>query len=98
MKRKSKHRGMSPLRRLAGCMDLPEFAVGLNECIEIWGGNTVQVEGAKGIHTYEKEIVKIHMKNYLLVIHGSDFDLAHFGDHTLRVTGQLKRIEWEGLA
>ena len=79
------------------CMDLPDFALGLDECIEIWGGNTVQVEGAKGIHTYEKETVKIHMKQYLLVIRGTDFDLAHFGDRTLRVTGRLKQIEWEGI-
>lgn len=94
MKRK-KFKGMSPIKRLAKGIDLPEFAIGLDECIEIWGGNMVQVEGAKGIHTYEKETVKIHMKKHLLVIRGEGFDLAHFGENTLRVTGTLKQIEWE---
>lgn len=94
MKRK-KSNEISPLKRLAKGIDLPEFALGKEECIEIWGGNTVQVEGAKGIHTYEKETVKIHMKDYLLVIRGEAFDLAHFGENTLRVTGRLKQIEWE---
>ncbi len=87
----------SPLKRMLRCMDLPAFALGLDECVEIWGGNTVQVEGAKGIHTYEPEVVKIYMKNYLLVIRGADFDLAHFGEGALRVTGTLKQIEWEGV-
>ncbi len=97
MKRKFKRRkrDVGAIRRFLKCMDLPEYACGLDECIEIWGGNTVQVEGARGIHTYEKELVKINMKNYLLVIHGSRFDLAHFGDGGLRVTGILKQIEWE---
>ncbi len=94
-RKKRKNRGANPVVRLMRCMDLPEFASGLDECIEIWGGNTVQVEGARGIHTYEKELVKISMKNYLLAITGSDFDLAHFGDGGLRVTGKLQRIEWE---
>ena len=94
MKRK-KSTGISPLKRLAKGIDLPEFAIGVDECIEIWGGNTVQVEGAKGIHTCERETVKIHMKNYLLVIRGAEFDLAHFGEKTLRVTGKLKQIDWE---
>lgn len=94
---KRKKQGVGPLKRFVHCMDLPEFAAGLDECIEIWGGNTVQVEGARGIHTYEKEVVKIHMKKYLLVIRGSDFDLAHFGDGGLRVTGCLKQIEWEAV-
>ena len=89
--------GENPFKQLLRYMDLPAFALGLDECIEILGGNTVQVEGAKGIHTYEKELVKIHMKNYLLVIRGQDFDLAHFGSGALRVTGKLRQIEWEGL-
>ena len=96
MKRK-KRSGPGAIKRLAKCIDLPDFAVGLDECVEIWGGNTVQVEGAKGIHTYEKETVKIHMKKYLLVIRGENFDLAHFGDSTLRVIGKLRQIEWEGM-
>ncbi len=99
MKRKLKRKNHGPgaIKRFMQCMDLPEFATGLDECIEIWGGNTVQVEGAKGIHTYEKEVVRIYMKKYLLVIYGTDFDLAHFGDGGLRVTGRLQRIEWEGI-
>ncbi len=99
MRQKNKHkkRGIGAVRRFVQCIDLPEFAVGLDECIEIWGGNTVQVEGAKGIHTYERDVVKIYMKKYLLVIYGSDFDLAHFGDGGLRIVGKLQRIEWEGL-
>ncbi|MBQ7935346.1 MAG: YabP/YqfC family sporulation protein [Clostridia bacterium] len=97
MKRKPKvkHRGTGPIKRFAKCIDLPDFATGLDECIEVWGGNTVQVEGAKGIHTYERETVKIHMKKYLLVIRGENFDLAHFGESTLRVTGKIRQIEWE---
>ena len=83
--------------RFAKGIDLPEFALGLNECIEIWGKKVVQIEGAKGIHTYEREVVKIQMKNYLLVLWGNDFDLAHFEDNILRVSGTLHRLEWEGL-
>jgi sporulation protein YqfC len=99
MKRKNKQSPSNPgaVKRLMQGMDLPEFALGLDECVEIWGGNTVQIEGAKGIHTYEREVVKIHMKDYLLVIYGENFDLAHFGSGDLRVTGRLKRLEWEGL-
>lgn len=97
MKQKCKKHGTGVLKRFAHCIDLPDFAAGLDECIEVWGGNTVQVEGAKGIHTYEKEVVKIHMKKYLLALYGTNFDLAHFGDGGLRVTGNLQRIEWEGV-
>lgn len=96
IKRKKQETGA--VKRFLRCMDLPEFATGLDECIEIWGGNTVQIEGAKGIHTYEREVVKIDMKKYLLALYGSDFDLAHFGDGGLRVTGKLTRLEWEGLS
>lgn len=97
MSRKIKHKKKdgSAVKRFLHCIDLPDFATGLDECVEIWGGNTVQVEGAKGIHTYEREVVKIHMKKYLLVIRGEGFDLAHFGDGGLRVTGKLKCLEWE---
>lgn len=94
-KHRQKRNELGAVKRFLRCMDLPEFAIGRDECIEIWGGNTVQVEGAKGIHTYERELVRIHMKKYLLAIHGSDFDLAHFGDGGLRVVGKLKSIEWE---
>ncbi len=94
---KKKGREAGAIKRLAKGIDLPSFAVGLDECVEIWGGNTVQVEGAKGIHTYERETVKIHMKNYLLVIRGEGFDLAHFEDGTLRVIGKLRQVEWEGV-
>ena len=92
---KARTKGNGPWKRMAKCMDLPEFAVGLDECVEIWGGNTVQVEGAGGIHTYEKDVVKIHMKNYLLVLHGDEFDLAHFSDGCLRIRGKLQSVSWE---
>ncbi|MBQ8893565.1 MAG: YabP/YqfC family sporulation protein [Clostridia bacterium] len=90
-----KRKKSNAIKRFVKCMDLPEFAAGLDECIEIWGGNTVQVEGAKGIHTYERDVVKIYMKKHLLVLRGADFDLAHFGDGGLRVTGTIQLIEWE---
>lgn len=92
---KSKSKGIGPWKRMARCMDLPEFAVGLDECVEILGGNTVLVEGAGGIHTYEKEVVKIHMKKYLLVLRGENFDLAHFSDGCLRISGRLQSVSWE---
>ena len=92
---KAKKREGSVVKRFMRCIDLPEFAIGLDECIEIWGGNTVWVEGAKGIHTYEREVVKVRMKHYLLVIRGEGFDLAHFGESGLRVIGKLKQLEWE---
>lgn len=92
---KAKFKGISPWKRMAKCMDIPEFAVGLDECVEIWGGNTVQVEGAGGIHTYEKDVVKVHMKNYLLVLYGNEFDLTHFSDGTLRICGKLQSVSWE---
>lgn len=92
---KAKFKGIGPWKRMARCIDLPEFAVGLDECVEIWGGNTVQVEGAGGIHTYEKDVVKIHMKNYLLVLRGDEFNLAHFADGCLRIRGRLQSVSWE---
>jgi sporulation protein YqfC len=95
MKQKCKKHGTGVLKRFAHCIDLPDFAAGLDECIEVWGGNTVQVEGAKGIHTYEKEVVKIHMKNYLLVLRGDAFELKHFTDGCLRISGRLQSVSWE---
>ncbi len=94
-KKGKKAKGSGPLKRLAKCIDLPDFALGLNECIEIWGGNTVRVEGAKGIHTYEAETVKIAMGKYLLVLQGEAFDLTRFDDGVLQVSGKLKNICWE---
>ena len=82
-------------RRLMRGLELPEQAVGSEEAIEILGGNTVVVEGAKGIHTYEKEVVKIDMKKYLLVLRGRDFELTRFGMEGLKVSGRLRQIEWE---
>ncbi len=94
---KGKHRRTNAWKQLVRCMDLPEFSAGTDECVEILGGNTVQIEGAKGIHTYEREVVKIHMNRYLLVINGSDFELLRFTDGTLRVIGNLNSICWEGI-
>lgn len=96
-KKRKKSLGEGPLKRLARCIDLPEYALGADECVEIWGGNTVRVEGAKGVHTYERETVKILMDRYLLVLQGADFDLARFGDGVLQVSGKLKNVCWEVL-
>ncbi|MBQ3084095.1 MAG: YabP/YqfC family sporulation protein [Clostridia bacterium] len=97
MKRKikRKHRKRDAWGCLVRCMDLPAFSAGTDECVEVYGGNTVQIEGAKGIHTYEREVVKVHMKQYLLAIYGSDFELLHFTDGTLRVLGTLRSLCWE---
>ena len=76
-------------------MDLPEFAIGTEECIEILGGNTVWIEGAKGIHTYETEEIKIRMNQYLLILQGEDLKLSHFGDGALRIIGRLRGVCWE---
>lgn len=91
-----KRKKVNPVRQMVRCLDLPEFVAGSEEWIEICGGNTVLVEGAKGIHTYENEVVKIHMKKDILVLRGCGFDLAHFGNGCLRVTGTLYGVEWEG--
>lgn len=90
-----KRDSQGPLKRFAKCIDLPDFAQGAEECIEIWGSNTVLIEGAKGIHTYERELIKVRLKKRILVLRGSDFDLAHFGDGGLRIVGQLRIVEWE---
>ena len=96
MKRRNKRKNQyNAIQRFVKMLDLPEFAMGRDECIEIWGGNTVLVEGARGVHTYEPEIVRIQMKKYRLVLRGNGFDLAHFGNGCLRVTGVLKQLEWE---
>ncbi len=97
MKRKTKrkHRAESAWKCFVHCVDFPEFTAGRDECVEIRGGNTVQIEGAKGIHTYEREVVRVHMKRCLLAIYGSDFELMHFADGTLRVLGNLKNLCWE---
>lgn len=96
-KKRKRSGGAGPLKRMVRCIDLPEFALGSDECVEIWGGNTVRVEGAKGIHTYECETVKILMDRYLLVLQGADFDLTRFDDGVLQVTGKLKNVCWEVL-
>ena len=96
-KKRKRSLGAGPLKRMAQCIDLPEFALGSDECVEIWGGNTVRVEGAKGIHTYERETVKVSMDRYLLVLQGADFDLTRFDDGVLQVTGKLKNVCWEVL-
>ncbi len=88
---KRKKRFSAPTRYF----DLPEFACGPEEAIEILGRNTIMIEGAKGIHTYEQEVVRVHMKGYLLALFGSGFDLSCFEDGCLRITGQIKGIGWE---
>ena len=94
-RKKAKSKGVGPWKRMVKCLDLPEYAIGLDESVEILGGNTVQVEGARGIHTYEKELIKLHMKDYLLVLRGEEFDLAHFSDGCLRIFGRLQSVSWE---
>lgn len=94
-KKRKTSKNVGPLKRMARCIDLPEFALGPEECVEIWGGNTVRVEGAKGIHTYEAETVKISMGGYLLVLQGAEFDLTRFDDGVLQVSGKLKTVCWE---
>lgn len=85
----------SRLGAMGRILDLPDFACGPDEVIEVLGRNTLQIEGAKGIHTYEPDVVKIHMKGYLLALYGRQFDLARFEDGCLRISGTLLRIEWE---
>jgi sporulation protein YqfC len=84
-----------PLGKMVRWLDLPEYAGGTGECIEVLGRNTVRVEGAGGVHTYESDTVKIAMGGYRLVLHGCDFDLAQFSDGVLQVSGKLKNICWE---
>lgn len=91
-----KNKKKNHLSRRAVCwLDQPAFANGPEEAIEILGCNTVRVEGAKGIHTYEQEVVRIHMRGYLLALYGSGFDLDRFEDGCLQVTGKLIGISWE---
>ncbi|MBQ7089915.1 MAG: YabP/YqfC family sporulation protein [Clostridia bacterium] len=92
---KRKHRMEPVWKGVARCLAYPQAMAGLDECVEIRGGNTVQIEGAKGIHTYEREVVRVHMADYLLAIYGSDFELMHFADGTLQVLGKLKTLCWE---
>ena len=96
-KKEKKKRSMGPIARMAKGIDLPAFALGPEECVEIWGGNTVRIEGAKGIHTYEAETVKVEVGDRLLVLQGKDFDLTRFNDGVLQVTGILKNVCWEVL-
>ena len=92
---KAKKKEPGAWKRMARCMDIPEYALGQDECVEILGGNTVRVEGAKGIHTYEPEIVKLHMKENLLVLRGSNFNLNRFANGCLQVCGALQSVSWE---
>lgn len=94
MKQKKK-REESVFARIAKAGDLPVFAAGKDETIEIKGGNTVQVEGVQGIYTYEPETVCLKMKGYRLILKGKDFDLNQFGVASFQVTGKLSKIEWE---
>ncbi len=93
--KKRKNEGLSPLKRMLRGIELPEFAIGSEESVEIRGGNTVEIEGARGIHTYARDVVRIRLKHRLLAIYGSDFDLVQFGKGRIKVTGCLQRIEWE---
>lgn len=93
-----KRKKTNPVRQMLRYLELPDYVAGSEEWIEICGGNTVLVEGAKGIHTYENEVVKIQLKQDILVLRGQGFELAHFGDGCLRVTGTLQTVEWEGRA
>lgn len=76
-------------------LGLPKFAQGPDEAIEILGRNTIMVEGAKGIHTYEQAVVRIRMKGYLLALYGSEWSLAQFEDGCLQLKGNLQKIGWE---
>ena len=64
--------------------------------IIITGDGEITIENHKGILTFEKEEVRINSRIGVLKIEGSKFEILYIGGYTLTISGEFKKIIYEG--
>ncbi len=66
--------------------------------IEIFGQNSVVIEGCYGIKEYNSDVIQINMSKNTLILVGSGLDIVNMGDRSITVRGKIITIEFEGVA
>ena len=56
-------------------------------------GHLLYVEGHLGLVTLSKEIISFKVKKAVIVVEGQDMMLSELSDNTIKITGQIKKVE-----
>ena len=56
-------------------------------------GRILYVEGHLGLVTLSKELISFKVKKAVIVVEGCDMILSELSDNTIKITGQIKKVE-----
>lgn len=56
-------------------------------------GKVLYVEGHLGLVTLSKEMISFKVKNAVIVVDGSEMILSELSENTLKITGEIKKVE-----
>lgn len=56
-------------------------------------GHVLYVEGHLGLVTLSKELISFKVKKGVVMVEGADMILSELSDNTLKICGQIKKVE-----
>ncbi len=56
-------------------------------------GHVLYVEGHTGLITLSKELISFKIKKDRIIVEGSDMFLAELNEHTIKICGNIKKVE-----
>lgn len=56
-------------------------------------GRLLYVEGHAGLVTLSKEIISFKVKKGVVMVEGSDLVLSEMSENTIKITGNIKKVE-----
>ncbi|MBP3431360.1 MAG: hypothetical protein J6K39_00695 [Clostridia bacterium] len=68
------------------------FELGNFNIINI-SGYLLYVEGHLGLVTLSKELISFKVKKAVVVVEGKDMILSELSDNTIKICGQIKKVE-----
>ena len=87
---------MSKIKRfLEAFTELPSSSFGDRPYIEIEGDNTLKLDGCTEILSYDDNSVSFGTKESRITVIGNELRMCSFGNSTVRVVGNITRLEIE---
>lgn len=75
--------------------ELPSSSFGDRPYIEMEGDNTFKLDGCKEILSYDDNSASFSTKESRITVSGSQIKMCSFGNSTVRVTGNITKLEIE---
>ncbi len=64
--------------------------------IEIFGRNSIVIEGCYGIKEYSADVIQINMPKGTLIVVGIGLEIKNMSDRCITIHGKIVTIEFEG--